>query len=162
MSSSTHWLSKDWMEFNELLHEEGTGLFINRQEAERKLRKLCASGAIQTVRFIYDEANNIKPEFISPNEWKRPDFDTTLVYLSPKDLSRQWLELQNTSIPEAGKQPRIRAHLAKMFPNGVPNHSFCPRKALKADLLKRDPGLNPLDEATLKSAIEAYNASLGG
>jgi hypothetical protein len=28
-------------------------------------------------------------------------------------------------------------------------------------LLKRDPGLTPLDEATLKSAIDAYNASIG-
>jgi len=32
---------------------------------------------------------------------------------------------------------------------------------LKADLLKRDPSLNPLDEATLKSAIDAHNSFLG-
>jgi hypothetical protein len=41
-----------------------------------------------------------------------------------------------------------------MFPNGVPDPAHCPRKTLKADLLKRDPGLKPLDDATLKSAIE--------
>jgi hypothetical protein len=59
------------------------------------------------------------PKFIPRNEWKRPDFDTTVVYLNTKDLSRQWLELQNKPVPEAGKQPRIRAHLAEMFPTGV-------------------------------------------
>jgi hypothetical protein len=157
MSSSTYWINEDWVEFNEVLHEEGTGLFTSRQEADRKLRKLCASGAIQTVRFI-PQGGEIVPEFIPPNEWKRPDFDTTLVYLSPKDLSRQWLELQNKPTPEMGKQPRIKVLLAKMSPNGVPDPGHCPRKALKADLLKLDPSLDPLDEATLKSAIDGWNA----
>jgi hypothetical protein len=83
-----------------------------------------------------------------------------LVYLSCKDLHRYWLDLENRPPPkQTGKQPRIKAHLAEMFPNGVPDPAHCPRKALKADLLKRDPSLNPLDEATLKSAIDAYNSS---
>ena len=69
--------------------------------------------------------------------------------------------MQNKPIQEAGKHPRIKAHLAEMLPNGVPDPAHCPRKTLKADLLKRDPSLNPLDEATLKSAIDAHNSSLG-
>jgi hypothetical protein len=158
--SSTYWITKDWIEFNEVVHEEGQGLFTSRREAERMLRKLCASGVIQTVRFNREGAK-IVPEFIQPKEWKRADFDTTLVYLNPRDLSRQWLELQNKPVPEAGKQPRIRAHLAEMFPNGVPDPAHCPRYTLKADLLRRDPSLSPLDEATLKSAIDAHNSSLG-
>ena len=156
--SSTYWITRDWIEFNEVLHEEGCGLFTSRREAERMLRKLCASGVIQTVRFHQDGAK-IVPEFIQPKEWKRPDFDTTLVYLSPRDLSRQWLELQNKPVPEAGKQPRIRALLAEMFSGGVPAPAHCPRYTLRADLLKRDPSLDPLDEATLKSAIDAHNAA---
>jgi|SRR5215472_9202486 len=154
--NSTYWIAEDWIEFNEVLHEEGQGLFTSKREAERMLRKLCASGVIQTVCFHDGVA-----EFIPSKEWKRADFDTTLVYLNTKDLSRQWLELQNKPLPEAGKQPRIRAHLAEMFPNGVPDPAHCPRKTLKADLLRRDPSLSPLDEATLKSAIDAHNSSLG-
>jgi hypothetical protein len=46
-----------------------------------------------------------------------------------------------------------------MFSNHrVPAPELCPRKALRADLLKRDPGLKPLDDVTLKSAIDKYNA----
>jgi hypothetical protein len=149
------WKLEDWIEFKEIIDEE-QGLVTSLREAERALRKLCASGVIQTMYVTEDG-----PKFIPRNEWKRADFDTYRVYLSTKDLSRHWLELQNKPVPEAGKQPRIRAHLAEMFPNGVPDPAHCPRKTLKADLLRRDPSLNPLDEATLKSAIDAYNSSLG-
>ena len=65
--SSTYWITRDWIEFNEVLHEEGCGLFTSRREAERMLRKLCASGVIQTVRFHQDGAK-IVPEFIQPKE----------------------------------------------------------------------------------------------
>src|SRR5262249_49516652 len=101
-------------------------------------------------------------EFISAKDWTRGNFDTVGVYLNSKDLRRHRLDLQNKPPPEpTGKQPRIRALLAEMFPNGVPDPAPCPPKALKPDLLKRDPSLSPLDEATLKSAIEAHNSSLG-
>jgi hypothetical protein len=69
---------EDWIEFNEVMDEE-QGLVTSLREAERMLRKLCASGAIQTLRFNQEGAE-IVPEFIAPNEWKRADFDTTLVY----------------------------------------------------------------------------------
>ena len=128
---------------------------MSYHEAERALKKLCASGVIRTFRAHEDGI-----EFIPANEWKR-DFDTDGVYLSEEDIQRHWLDLLSKSPPEpTGKQPRIKAHLAEMFPNGVPDPAHCPRKTLKADLLRRDPSLSPLDEATLKSAIEAHNSSL--
>jgi hypothetical protein len=142
---------KDWTEFLDAVYE-GSG-FTSSQATERTLRKLCASGVVQTIRFHEDGV-----EFIPPGEWKRADFDTAGVYLNKNDLLQQWIEFQNKALPETGKQPRIKALLAELFPNGVPDPAHCPRKALKADLLKRDPSLNPLDEATLKSAIEAYNS----
>jgi hypothetical protein len=150
---SERWNDEDWMEFTEVLTEEAGGL-TSFHEAERTLRKLCASGVVRAIQ-VYEDG----PEFIAPKEWTRDDFNPHLVYLSCKDLHRYWLDLENRPLPKpTGKQPRIKAHLAEMFPNGVPDPAHCPRKALKADLLKRDPSLNPLDEATLKSAIDAYNS----
>jgi hypothetical protein len=71
----------------------------------------------------------------------------------------EWLKVKQNPRP-AGKQPRILKHLAVMFPNErVPIPDLCPRYTLKADLLKADPGLAPLDEATLKAAIEKHNAT---
>jgi hypothetical protein len=56
-----------------------------------------------------------------------------------------------------GKQPRILKLLSKRFPDGVPEPGLCPRRTLKSDILEWDPSLNPLDEATLKKAIDKYN-----
>jgi hypothetical protein len=60
--------------------------------------------------------------------------------------------------PSRGKQPRIAEYLRDHFPAGVPGPGSCPRHILKADLLKWDPDLKPLDEGTLKKAIDTYNA----
>ena len=59
-----------------------------------------------------------------------------------------------------GKQPRILKYLSEHFPDGVPEPGLCPRNILKSDILEWDPRLDPLDEATLKKAIEKYNANL--
>ena len=59
-----------------------------------------------------------------------------------------------------GKQPRILKYLSEHFPNGVPEPGLCPRRILKSDILEWDPYLDPLDEATLKKAIEKHNAGL--
>ena len=59
-----------------------------------------------------------------------------------------------------GKQPRITEYLRQHFAAGVPGPSLCPRHILKADLLKWDPSLMPLDDATLKKGIDNYNASI--
>jgi hypothetical protein len=62
--------------------------------------------------------------------------------------------------PSLGKQPRIAEYLRDHFPAGVPDPGSRPRHILKADLLKWDPDLKPLDEGTLKRAIDTYNARL--
>jgi len=59
-----------------------------------------------------------------------------------------------------GKQPRIAEYLKAHYPVGVPEPGHAPRKALKAGVLKWDLSLDPLDEATLKKAIDNYNAGL--
>jgi hypothetical protein len=59
-----------------------------------------------------------------------------------------------------GKQPRILKYLSEHFPDGVPEPGLCPRHILKSDILEWDPRLGTLDEATLKKAIEKYNAGL--
>lgn len=59
-----------------------------------------------------------------------------------------------------GKRPRIKAYLKNTFPKGVPAPSLCPRKALQVDLIKWDKSLAPLDQGTLKTAIDEYNAKL--
>jgi hypothetical protein len=68
-----------------------------------------------------------------------------------------------TAVPitraELGKKPRIRQYLAEHYPEGVPDPAYCPRKALKDALLKWDQSLSPLDESTLKKAINEYNAN---
>ena len=62
--------------------------------------------------------------------------------------------------PFLGKQPRILEYLSEHFPDGVPKPGLYPRKTLQFEILKKDPGLRPLDESTLKKAIEKYNTSL--
>jgi hypothetical protein len=59
-----------------------------------------------------------------------------------------------------GKRPRIMTYLAEHYPSGVPDPGYCPRKRLKADLLEWDPTLKPLDEATMKRAIDAHNVAV--
>jgi hypothetical protein len=57
-----------------------------------------------------------------------------------------------------GKQPRILEYFREHLPDGVPEPGLYPRHTLKSDILKWDPGLDPLDESTLKKAIDKYNA----
>ena len=87
------------------------------------------------------------------------------VYVNGDDF-RYWLSKQNQPAqpkakPARGtKFPLIINHLKEMFPAGVPDKADCPRKTLKADLVTKDKRLAPLDEATLKTAIEEYNSSI--
>jgi hypothetical protein len=66
----------------------------------------------------------------------------------------------DASSPVVGKRPRIMEYLIEHYPGGVPDPAHSPRKILRAALLKWDHGLQPLDEGTLKKAIDEYNASL--
>jgi hypothetical protein len=65
-----------------------------------------------------------------------------------------------TKASTSGKQPRVTGYLTERFPGGVPEPGVCPRQSLKSDILEWDPSLAPLDEATLKKAIDNYNTSL--
>ncbi len=52
-----------------------------------------------------------------------------------------------------------KKYLMEHYPEGVPSRADYPRKALKADLLNRDRNLHPLDESTLKKAIDEHTAT---
>src|SRR5437867_4256381 len=60
-----------------------------------------------------------------------------------------------------GKRPRIKVHLAEMFPDGVPEPAHCNRQTLQGSLINRDKTLAPLDLGTLKDAIDEYNQAIG-
>jgi hypothetical protein len=60
-----------------------------------------------------------------------------------------------------GKQPRLRHFLKQRFKDQpVPEPGACPRKQLINDVLKADPTLKSVDEATMKRAIDAHNVSV--
>jgi hypothetical protein len=154
------WNGENWLQFSFAAAEVRDRLGLTLGAAERTLRQLCASGVVRAIRLQVDKIGEPsyeeEPIFIAHNEWSAASIDHLgWVEVSEND-PRYWLD--NQGKPKlVGKQPRIKAHLAELFPNGVPDPAQCPRKALKADLLKRDPSLKPLDEATLKSAINEYN-----
>jgi hypothetical protein len=62
--------------------------------------------------------------------------------------------------PRGNKRPKILKYFAQNFSEspGVPDPSYKSRKDLRADLLKWDPKLAPLDEQTVKTAVDKYNA----
>jgi hypothetical protein len=81
------------------------------------------------------------------------------VWINVDDLNH-WLKAQQAAPSKqkaVGKRPRIKKLLTEKFPNGVPEPGDYPRKDLRAELLERDPSLRPLDEATLKQAIDEFN-----
>src|SRR5262249_11329652 len=83
------------------------------------------------------------------------------IEINADDL-RHWLKHHSAVARKsrALKRPRVITLLGQMFPDGrVPEPAYCPRKALRADLLKLDPALSPLDDQTLKDSIEEYNAN---
>ena len=93
----------------------------------------------------------------SPSWWTDSSSTPTEI---PNDT--RVIEANTAAIPSRspGKQPRILKYLSTHFSDRVPEPGLCPRQTLKADILKWDPGLSPLDEATLKTAIEKHNAGL--
>jgi len=91
----------------------------------------------------------------SPSWWTDSSSTPTEI---PNDT--RVIEANTGAIPSRspGKQPRILKYLSTHFSDEVPEPGLCPRQKLKADILKWDPSLSPLDEATLKTAIDKYNA----
>jgi hypothetical protein len=80
---------------------------------------------------------------------------------SPNDTtSDATAESAEEPLRSLGKQPRIAKYLMEHFPDGVPDPGRCPRKDLRQAILKCNPTLGPLDEATLKKGIDKHNANL--
>ena len=124
------------------------------------------------MRAPYEKHGQLPFEFwarVAPSEWRErevdydgPDADgcATEIMLNEEDF-RYWLDPPTKSKPgKRGKVPLIIDHLKEMHPHGVPDPPDCPRKALRADLLAKDKRLGPLDDATLKSAIDTFNRSI--
>ena len=155
------WEGEPYVYFHWAANKIGDKLAIPPSAAQSRLRRLCASGEIRSVMSWQDE----EPETISAAEWREQDvdliapLDLLTVTVNASDLDN-WLNQQPTQAA-GGKQSRIARLLAEMFPAGVPHRADCPRERLKADLIRRDHSLKPLDLKTLKTAIEMYNRQLG-
>jgi hypothetical protein len=149
-----HDIYERWLEFKRAIVELGDKLSIPPSAAEAKLHKLCASGEVRAIGT--DDRDNEMPEAIPPSQWADDEMPRQDVLVSNLDFYN-WLERQLPQPTAGGKQSRIIRLLAEMFPTGVPNRGDRPREQLKAELVKRDPSLKPLDLKTLKTAIEFYN-----
>ena len=136
------------------------------------------NGACKFVT-LYDSANLYRgerlwriqgegpPVRIEPSEWRQREIDL----MTDSDGCKYWVDVskidlehwlnQQTRSTAGGKQSRLVRLLAEMFPAGVPNRDDCPREPLRAELLKRNPSLKPLDLKTLKTAIETCNRVVG-
>jgi hypothetical protein len=147
------------------------------------LREQCASGNIRSIRHSGEPDDGVV--LLKPSEWTTDpylDFQAeyviggyaddepadafpgpfTYIDVSEDDVV-YWIILAKPklSLPPStrqGKVPRIKALLAKLYPNGVPDPAFANRKELQGRLVKADPTLTPLDHKTLKAAIDEYNA----
>jgi hypothetical protein len=91
----------------------------------------------------------------SPSWWAEP------LETSPQATNEEAGGAAKGGTSLRGKQARIIEYLARRFPSGVPEPPLQPRNILKDDVLTADRTLERLDEATLKKAIDTYNASLG-
>jgi hypothetical protein len=150
--------------------------------AERRLREQCTTGDIRSIRFTYshDESSVAvedfleDPELIKPGEWSKDEVDfkaedkpdsQVCIGVSEDDVIHWLIEqprpVANAKAVKGGKIPRIKVKLAELYPKGVPEPGLCPRKELQNTLIKRDKSLAPLDLATLKTAIDDYNRSIG-
>ena len=95
-----------------------------------------------------------------------PDLEGPFTYIDvSEDDVVYWISLAKPQLvlpPTArqGKIPRIKAMLAKLYPDGVPDPALCSRKELQGRLVKGDPTLTS-DPKTLKAAIDEYNAECG-
>jgi hypothetical protein len=142
--------SEKWLIFDRAILEFADKLAIPPSAAEAQLHKLCASGVIRSIGG--DPHTDEQPKPIPPSQWHYEDYLEVMV--SNIDFCT-WLNRQPAEPkPKVGKVPLIMEHLKEMFPNGVPDPAHCPRKQLRADLLAKDKRLDPLDDATLKRAID--------
>ena len=166
-----------WLSLVNAVREVRDARQVSDGVAIRFLCQACETGVIQSRQRLWaDEEDEDPPNYwmgISPLFWHGATIDLEhhwLVLASGKPM-RAVVEinaadlrscLKSNGAPNkqnVGKGPRIIKLLAEMFPGGVPGPGDYPRKVLRADLLKLDPSLKPLDEATLKKRIEEFNAN---
>jgi hypothetical protein len=146
----------DWISFREAAWKIEKGLSVSAGCSEAILQNLRASGDVRVIQPRKRVAVSLLPggmEFLDCENVSAEDVD-------------HWLTQQKTKSkavgkrPALGKRPRIKRYLAEWYPAGVPDPAHCPRKALKGRLLEAEPGLKPLDEGTLKTAIDEYNRDI--
>jgi hypothetical protein len=182
---SEEWNGEDWEDFHSAADSIAAKLGISVGSAQAKLRHLCAIGEVRSIEV--EDANEPleAPEPIPPSQWRTEDVDfreptligdrmasgladvrLTLILVSEDDIWH-WLDQQQPVLrrlaaepPALGKRPRIKDHLKNLYPEGVPDPSHCPRKELQRQLLKLDPKLAPLDDGTLKLAVDEYNLTI--
>jgi len=174
-----------WITFNDAAINLSRARRASVGAAQAQLRAACADGLIRSMRApAWWDGDDLCREPIehwnrvSPDEWRARAVDhdsdeavmdeVSVVMLNEDDL-RHWAvqppkitkPLSLSLVRIVGKQPRVIARLRDKFKGEpVPEPGLCPRKALRAELLLADPSLSPLDEGTLKQAIETYNNTL--
>jgi hypothetical protein len=183
---SFSWKGEEWVHFEDAADAYANFVEVSSGVAQRLLREQCASGNIRSIRHS-GEDNPADVVLLKPSEWiENPYLDfqadyvithwhvpslddedphpwpSTYIDVSEDDVV-YWIILAKPklSLPPStrqGKVPRIKARLAKLYPNGVPDPAFANRKELQGQLVKDDPSLTPLDHKTLKAAIDEYNA----
>jgi hypothetical protein len=171
----------DWTNFDQAIRQVEEELGVSQAEADALLCRAVGEGKIGSINegpiSRSQKASRPLPDEVAQ---RRYDPDAAPTLKMPRPLGRvevwihipeerRWFKVDRTDLRSwldepaqqaVGKRPRIKSHLAKLYPDGVPDPAFCPRKELRAELLKTDPRLTPLDEATLKTAIDEYNRSI--
>ena len=140
----------DWISFEEAAWKIEKGLSVSAGCSEAILQNLRANGEVRVILPRKRVAVSLLPggmEFMDREKVSAEDVD-------------HWIEKAVGKRPALGKRPRIKRYLAEWHPKGVPDPAHCPRKALKGRLLEAEPGLKPLDEGTLKTAIDEYNREI--
>jgi len=99
-------------------------------------------------------------DFARRRQLRSPSWWAETLETPPQTTNEKAGGTAKTGTSLRGKQARIIKYLAKRFPTGVPEPPLQPRNLLKDDVLTADRTLEPLDEATLKKAIDTHNASL--
>jgi hypothetical protein len=123
-----------WVPYSAAVHEAERQLGIPLIKAHEALSAAVENNEVTSRR---DEENDL---FV---------LDTSVL---------DWIKRRQS---RGGKQPRIRKLLAQRFPNcEVPEPKLCPRLPLRAELVKADPSLDPLNLSTLKTAIDDHNAAI--
>jgi hypothetical protein len=94
--------------------------------------------------------------------WDPERLPIDFIELSTGDFERLFGASSNALVDDltatkGSKRPRIIEYLAKHYPEGVPAPGHVPRQPLKTQLIAWDKNLSPLDDGTLKSAIDEYN-----